>query len=91
MFFEEIFDKIFSFVILYKLSKFHYQAVFSSQVIQEMYFLFHALTLDGVTKFKILKYDFKYIAHFLSTSVTFQLLYQTQQFGLVRKPLVSGI
>ena len=30
----EVFDKTFSFVILYKLAKFHYQTVLASQVIQ---------------------------------------------------------
>ena len=33
-FFIEIFDKNFSFVTLYKLAKFHYQTVFTSQAIQ---------------------------------------------------------
>ena len=33
-FFIEFFDKTFCFVILHKLAKFHYQTVFTSQVIQ---------------------------------------------------------
>ena len=36
--FKRLFDKKFHFVILHKLSKFHYQTVFTSQVIQ---YVFH--------------------------------------------------
>ena len=44
-FFTEFFDKFFSFVILHKLTKFHYQTVFTFQLIQWNVFLVLFLVL----------------------------------------------
>ena len=55
IFFLEIFDKYFSFAILYKLAKFHNQTLFTSQVIQKTCFMFHDWAFDDPMAFEYLK------------------------------------
>ena len=59
--FVEFFDKTFSFVIWNKLAKFHYQIVFTSQVIHQVAFLVLYLGIwwrHEIWISKILKFDF---------------------------------
>ena len=54
-FFIEFFDKKFSFVILHKLAKFHYQTVFTLKLSSKIYFMFCAQPFNDAMAFEYLK------------------------------------
>ena len=53
--FRKIFDKNFSFAILHKLAKFHYQNVLISMLFSKIGFMFYAQEFDDVITLEYLK------------------------------------
>ena len=69
--------------MFHKLAKFHCQAVFASQVINKMCFVFHAQAFDDIMTFEYLKLKFDYVKNeksFQSEIKTFFLVSQVLSF-----------